>query len=345
MRVLITGIGGFIGYHIAKLLLQQGHQVVGVDNFNSLVYDSSIKYERVKQLGFTNYDVKPLKNINFYKQHCIFNPNIKVYYGDISEKESIEYAFTSEEPFDLVIHLAAVANPRMPSRYYDSFISTNVVGAYNLFDCVRLYCPNARVIFPSTSSVYGNKSNKDIASKVNDATGDNLVSLYAVTKQCDETIAKFYSENFNITTIGLRFFTVYGPWGRPDMAMYKFTHAIIKETSLDLYNYGNNYRDFTYIDDLIKCINSIIQYPPKDKYCVYNIGPNNPTRVMDIIPIFEKLLNKKAYIDHCPPHPYDVETTNADMEKFKLDYGYIPNTPIERGIEKYIEWHRKYYNE
>lgn len=330
MKILITGIAGFIGYHIAKSLLSnQSNTVTGIDNFNSITYDSSLKYDRIKQLGFTDYDINPFQNVNFYNQHRIFNPNIEVYYADVSNKPTIEYVFNqSHSQFDTIIHLAAIPNPRLPSRYYDTVVQTNIIGTYNLLDAVRLYSPHAHVIIASSSSVY------------------DPHSLYAITKQTSESIAEFYAKTHGLKITCIRPFTVYGPYGRPDMFIHKCITAILKQVSLELYNYGNNYRDFTYIDDLVRCVNSIIDRPPESKngFTVFDIGTSNPVRIEELVNIIADVLNTKYnYIEHCPPHPYDVEKTCANMESFINRYGYKPSTKIEEGIERYIDWYRDYF--
>ena len=328
MKILITGIAGFIGYHIAKSLLSNpSNTVTGIDNFNSITYDSSLKYDRIKQLGFTDYDISPLQNVNFYNQHKIFNPNIEVYYADVSNKPTIEYVFNqSHSQFDTIIHLAAIPNPRLPSRYYDTVVQTNIIGTYNLLDAVRLYSPHAHVIIASSSSVYDPRS------------------LYAITKQTSESIAEFYSKTHGLKITCIRPFTVYGPYGRPDMFIHKCITAILKQVSLELYNYGNNYRDFTYIDDFIRCVNSIIDRPPEQRFTTFDIGTSNHVQIEELVDIIADTLNTKySYIEHCPPHPYDVEKTCANMEPFKNVYGYKPSTKIEEGIEMYIDWYKDYF--
>jgi UDP-glucuronate 4-epimerase len=329
MKVLISGVAGFIGYHIARSLLKHGHQIVGVDNFNSLLYNSPIKYDRIKNLGLIDY-----KSVvtNFYSQHRIFNSNISIYQCDISNKEDLEHIFIENEySFDLVIHLAALANPRLSDKYYNVFMQTNIAGTYNLLDLVRKYCPTSHIIYTSSSSVCGNNENKP-------------QSLYAVTKRCDEQIAEFYSDKYKMKITCLRPFTVYGPFGRPDMALWKFTNSILDHSTIELYNYGNNYRDFTYIDDFVHCVNLIIQNPQNSLYSCYDIGSENPISIKSFIEYIENCLNMKADIKYVKQNENDVECTCANMKEFESLYSYKPNTNIQYGINEFVSWYKPYHN-
>ena len=330
MKFLITGIAGFIGYHIAKSLSEQGHTIVGIDNFNSTIYTNKLKYDRIRQLGFSNADIDNIKTNTEY-EIISKNGNITIFYGDISDKETLEYIFKAQqedEKFDCIIHLAAIPNTRLTSEYYDQIVSTNINGTYNLFECVRLYSKDSKVIYASSSSVYG----------------VHVKSLYAMTKQCDENIAEFYANMYNIKTIGIRPFTVYGPYCRPDMAIHKFTNCIINNLPLQMYNNGNNSRAFTYIDDFVKCVNLIIHSDQQNIYTLYDVGSTTSTKVSSIVEKLSNILNKKPYIEMCPQNENDVQITNTDMSLFKRDYNYVPDASIDDGLKKYIEWHRSYYN-
>lgn len=348
MNILITGIAGFIGSHLAKHLLSQGHRIVGIDDFNDNLYESSIKYDRCKHLlGFTDSDLEEIRD----HEKCCFasnarnsnNKNIEIYKCDISKQVVLlNDIFFLNKPFDVVINLAAYANPILSMSEPDLYMQTNVIGFYNILQLLNEYSPKAHFIYASTSSVYGNeKESPNTPSLLTDNT-DHPVSLYAASKKCDELFAYAYSSLYGIKTTGLRFFTVYGPWGRPDMAMFKFTKAILKNKPIDVYNYGNNYRDFTYIDDLIHCISLLINKQPETNYSIYNIGSQHPIKLSDFISTLESNLDIVANKNMLPAQKGDTTYTYSDMTKFIEDYSYAPNTPFDVGVKNFVSWYRDY---
>ena len=337
MNILITGIAGFIGSHLAKSLMKdENNRIIGIDDFNNILYDSSIKYDRLKYL------------LNFSELHVnenIFaNNNVTIYKSSIADKDSLSSIFHKYK-FDIAINLAAYANPILSLDYTSHYFNTNVVGFFNILECIKEYSPNTLLIYASTSSVYGDRDNYNTSSNINDNT-DHSISLYAASKKCDEILAYSYYKSFNVKSVGLRLFTVYGPFGRPDMALYKFTKNIIDEIPIDVYNYGNNYRDFTYIDDLIKSINLIINHKSslKSDYLLYNIGSQNPVKLSAFIEIIENTLNKKSIKNYLPPQKCDTYHTCANMNDFYNDFHYIPDTDINKGIKSFIEWYVQYHH-
>lgn len=323
MKYLITGSSGFIGYNLVKKLLEnKENKIIGVDNMNDY-YDVSLKENRLKELQKNN-------NYKFYKE-------------DISNKKKILDIFAKENP-DYVINLAAQAGVRYSIDHPDCYISSNIVGFYNILEACRNY-PVKKLIYASSSSVYG--GNK----KVPFSTSDNVdrpVSLYAATKKSNELLAYSYSNLYQIPTIGLRFFTVYGPLGRPDMAYYSFTKNIIENKPIKVFNNGDMYRDFTYIDDIIDGILAVIpQEIKKDdngtKYKIYNIGNNKPVKIIDFISILEKNIGKTAKKEFLPMQKGDVYETFADIDDLIRDTGFKPKVSIEEGLEKFVSWYKQYY--
>lgn len=319
-KVLITGAAGFIGFHLSRSLLEKQIEVIGFDNLNDY-YDINLKMERLNILNkYTGY--------TFIK-------------GDISEKQEIEKIFT-EYPVDIVINLAAQAGVRYSITNPDEYIKSNIVGFYNVLECCRNY-KIEHLVFASSSSVYG--ANTKIPFSTNDNV-DRPVSLYAATKKSNELIAYSYSHLYKIPVTGLRFFTVYGPFGRPDMAYYSFTDAITKEKPIKIFNNGDMYRDFTYIDDIVEGMERIIPNPPKNngdgiKYKIYNIGNNKPIKIMDFISLLEKFLNKNAMKEFHPMQQGDVFQTYADIDDIINDFGFRPVTTIEKGLEKFVKWYKE----
>lgn len=323
MKYLITGSSGFIGYNLVKKLLEnKENKIIGVDNMNDY-YDVSLKENRLKELQKNN-------NYKFYKE-------------DISNKKKILDIFAKENP-DYVINLAAQAGVRYSIDHPDCYISSNIVGFYNILEACRNY-PVKKLIYASSSSVYG--GNK----KVPFSTSDNVdrpVSIYAATKKSNELLAYSYSNLYQIPTIGLRFFTVYGPLGRPDMAYYSFTKNIIENKPIKVFNNGDMYRDFTYIDDIIDGILAVIpQEIKKDdngtKYKIYNIGNNKPVKIIDFISILEKNIGKTAKKEFLPMQKGDVYETFADIDDLIRDTGFKPKVSIEEGLEKFVSWYKQYY--
>ena len=317
-KILITGVSGFIGYHLAKRLLDN-YSIIGIDNLNNY-YDISLKKDRLKLLEH--------KNFKFIK-------------GNISNKSFLEKIFKNNK-FDMVINLAAQAGVRYSLENPDIYIESNIIGFYNILECCRKYNIK-KLIYASSSSVYGETKKQ---SKEQNKT-DKQVSLYAATKKTDEILATTYGKLYNINCTGLRFFTVYGPWGRPDMAYFNFTKKIINKEPINLYNYGKCLRDFTYIDDIVDGIIKIMQKP---KTKIYNIGKGNPVKLEEFVNILKKALIKYNLIEEqnikinlIAPQPGDVSKTYANIEKIKKDFNYTPQTNLEQGIEEFVKWYKEYY--
>jgi UDP-glucuronate 4-epimerase len=340
MKVLVTGAAGFIGFHAAKALLDRGHTVVGIDNLNNY-YDPALKLARLKELGITtdlnalpdqNHTSTTYKNFHFLKL-------------DITDRTNLSKLF-KEQNFDVVCHLAAQAGVRYSIENPEAYIDSNIVGFLNILECCR-HNNIAHLLYASSSSVYGN--NTTVPFKTTDNV-DHPVSLYAATKKSNELMAHTYSHLFGLPTTGLRFFTVYGPWGRPDMAMFLFTEAILNGRPINVFNYGNMERDFTYVDDIVEGIVHIIEGDMTQRinagqlYKVYNIGNSKSVKLTDFIESIEKVLGIKATKNLLPMQDGDVAKTWADVEDLIKDFDYCPNTPIAIGVARFIEWYREYYN-
>ncbi len=332
MKILVTGAAGFIGYHLIKLL-KKDHKntIVGLDSINQY-YDIKLKYDRLKDLGF-NKDKTAL-----YNKKTSFK-NISFIRLKLENKNELNNLFKKEK-FDIVCNLAAQAGVRYSLTNPESYIESNIVGFLNILECSRNY-KIKHFIYASSSSVYG--KNKKTPFSVNDSV-DNPISLYAATKKSNELIAHSYSHLYNIKTTGLRFFTVYGPWGRPDMALFLFTKAIVNNKPIDVYNYGKMHRDFTYVDDIVNCMNKIIFSHTTYNYKIYNIGNNKTIQLTDFIDTIEKKIGKKSIRNLLPIQPGDVEKTLACVDDLVKDFNYSPDTPIDYGIDKFIDWYFKYYN-
>lgn len=328
MQVLVTGVAGFIGYHLAKRLLADGLEVYGIDNLSDY-YDVSLKKARLEQL----------------KQ-----PGFTFQFLDLSDRQGVAQLFESQQ-FEYVINLAAQAGVRYSLINPLAYVDSNITGFVNLLEGCRHH-PVKHLVFASSSSVYG------VNPKVPFSTVDNVdhpISLYAATKKADELIAHTYSHLYQIPTTGLRFFTVYGPWGRPDMAYFKFVKAIETGKPIEVYNYGKMQRDFTYVDDVIEGVVRVMRKPPqfqpdaahpsasKAIYKLYNIGNNSPVELMHFIQVIERLLGKEAQKTLLPMQPGDVPITYADVDELMQDVGFRPDTPIEQGVAKFVEWYRDYY--
>jgi UDP-glucuronate 4-epimerase len=319
MKILVTGAAGFIGYHTIKKLQQYSDiSIYGIDNINDY-YDVQLKLNRLE-------DLRLVKNTTFEEV-------------DLNNKKLLDKIFKEFKP-DIVLHLAAQAGVRYSFENPKSYIDSNITGFNSIIECSTNYKVK-HFIYASSSSVYG--SNTKIPFSINDRT-DNPISLYACTKKMNELTAYNYSHNFNLNTTGLRFFTVYGSWGRPDMSYYIFADAIRKELPIKVYNEGNMSRDFTHISDVVSCIDNIITSKPKKLYSIYNIGNNNPTLLLDFIEIIEKKFGKQIQKQYLELPKGDVIKTYANISETTVDYNYIPKTNIEDGLEEFIEWYRKYYN-
>ncbi|NLN86091.1 MAG: NAD-dependent epimerase [Syntrophomonadaceae bacterium] len=320
--VLVTGAAGFIGYHLAERLLQQGDQVVGYDNLNDY-YDVNLKLARLELL-------KPRPGFSFIK-------------GDLGSKTEVEALF-DQHGFDIVVNLGAQAGVRYSIENPQAYIQSNIVGFLNILEACRNH-PVKHLVYASSSSVYG--ANK----KVPFSTADNVdhpVSLYAATKKSNELMAYSYSHLYRIPSTGLRFFTVYGPYGRPDMACYSFTRDIIAGRPIKVFNHGDMYRDFTYIDDIVTGVVNVMAKPPQPDengclYKVYNIGNNKPEKLLDFIAVLEKCLGREAIKEFYPMQPGDVYRTYADVTDLMRDFDFKPDTPISEGLQRFVQWYREYH--
>ena len=323
-RYLITGGAGFIGFYLSKALLEKGAEVVGLDNLNDY-YEVSLKEERLAIL-------RGLEGYRFVK-------------ADLSDKETVIRLFEEYRP-QIVVNLAAQAGVRYSIDNPDAYIQSNIVGFFNILEACRHY-PVEHLVFASSSSVYG--GNKKVPFSTQDQV-DQPVSLYAATKKSNELMAYSYSKLYQIPLTGLRFFTVYGPMGRPDMAYFKFAKKIMADEPIQIYNNGDMLRDFTYIDDIITGVENILCNPPSTDengaaYKIYNIGNNKPEKLMDYIAVLEKCLGKEATKEFLPMQPGDVYETYADVTDLMRDYGFKPSTTIEEGLSKFAEWFKNYYRE
>jgi len=327
--VLVTGSAGFIGFHVARRLLEQGRKVIGIDNLNQF-YDEGLKEARLQLL-------KAQPGFEFVKM-------------DIADLNAMEALFGKYE-LETIIHLAAQAGVRYSLENPHLYVQSNVVGFVNLLEAA--YKRKAQhFVFASSSSVYG--SNKKIPFSETDNV-DHPVSLYAATKKSDELIAHVYAHLYGLPVTGLRFFTVYGPWGRPDMAMFKFCKSILEETPIEVYNHGKMLRDFTYVDDVVEGVIRTADSPPKiqpgatnegssSQYKIYNIGNNQPVELTRLIEVLEQKIGKKALIKWLPMQPGDVPTTYADIDALSEATGYRPHTPIELGVSRFVDWYLEHYH-
>ena len=330
--IIVTGSAGFIGSHLSKRLLKEGHQVVGIDNVNDY-YDPQLKEDRLKNLEHENF--------TFIR-------------SDLENTEKVNETFEKYQP-EIVINLAAQAGVRYSLENPHAYINSNIVGFMNILEACRHHKVE-HLIYASSSSVYGANTSKPFS------TSDNIdhpLSLYAATKKSNELMAHTYSHLYGIPTTGLRFFTVYGPWGRPDMALFLFTKAIVNDEPINVFNHGNMMRDFTYIDDIVESITRLTKRPAQpnpdwsgDKpdpgssyapYKVYNIGNNSPVKLMDFIEAIENKLGKKAKKNFLPLQAGDVPETYANVEDLFRDINFKPQTSIQEGVNKFIDWYLNYY--
>ncbi len=321
-KILVTGAAGFIGFHLSRNLLEKGAKVVGFDNINDY-YDTGLKYARLDILN--KYDT-----FKFIK-------------GDLADKEAVDTLF-KENKFDIVVNLAAQAGVRYSIDNPQAYMDSNVIGFFNILEACR-HNPVEHLLYASSSSVYGNQQ------KTPFSTDDDVskpISLYAATKKSNELMAYTYSHLYGIASTGLRFFTVYGPYGRPDMAYFSFTQKIMKGETIKVFNNGDMYRDFTYIDDIVNGIENMLCNPPDedengDRAIVYNIGNNSPEKLMYFIETLEKKLGKQAEKEFLKMQPGDVYQTYADVTPLIEKYGFKPSTSIEEGLGKFVEWYKEYY--
>jgi UDP-glucuronate 4-epimerase len=332
MSVLVTGAAGFIGFHLVKKLIAQGHEVVGIDNINDY-YSVTLKHDRLKECGI---EINSSEGVNYYKSStCAY----EFYKMDLTEMDKLSDLFQSRK-FQFVINLAAQAGIRYSLENPRSYLSSNVEGFFNILECCRLVKP-AKLIYASSSSVYGTNTEQPFAISQKSETP---INIYAASKKANELMAHAYSHLYNIQTVGLRFFTVYGPWGRPDMAPYLFANAIESGKAIDVYNHGNMKRDFTYIDDIVDGIYSVLKSHLNSDYQVFNIGNGRPVDLMNFIQCLETSFNKKAEINLKEMIPGDIVSTWADTAELEKATGYRANTNIQEGVAKFVEWHRSYHS-
>jgi UDP-glucuronate 4-epimerase len=350
MKILITGSAGFIGFHLAKKLSERGDIVFGIDNLNDY-YDINLKYGRLKETGIDIDNIKSLEAAKSTKYN-----EYRFIKMDLQDRNSILKLFEREK-FDKVCHLAAQAGVRYSLINPYVYIESNIMGFMNILEaCHHTNIKN--LVYASSSSVYGLNENMPFSTHDN---VDHPVSLYAASKKSNELMAHSYSYLYGLPTTGLRFFTVYGPWGRPDMALFIFTKAILEGRAIDIYNFGEMERDFTYIDDIINgVIHSIDKIPESDKnwngkkndpsrsiapFRIYNIGNNSPVKLLFFVETIEEILGKKSVKNFLPLQMGDVPKTWADSTDLMNDMGYKPNTDIKDGIRKFIEWYLDFYRE
>lgn len=340
MKVLVTGGAGFIGFHLINKLISLDHEVVGLDNFNDY-YDVNLKFSRVSNLGFNEGFVYGIKYFSSK------NKNLSFLKLDIADKEKIENLFKIEN-FEIVVNLAAQAGVRYSITNPHKYIESNILGFLNILESSRIN-KIKHLVYASSSSVYG------INNKVPFSTNDNVdfpVSIYAASKKSNELMAHVYSNLYSLQTTGLRFFTVYGPWGRPDMAYFSFTKAIINNDHIDIYNNGELYRDFTYIDDIIESISRIMflinneasqNNTSSPYYEIYNIGNSKPVKLLEFIEILEQSIGSKAKRNYLPMQLGDVYNTYADVSELEAKINFRPNTSFQTGIKNFVDWYLKYY--
>lgn len=318
MKLLITGAAGFIGMHLCMRMVKMGHSVVGIDNLNSY-YDVELKHARLSQLNSCEGDF-------------LFE---KI---DIIDKESLATLFSAHH-FDTVCNLAAQAGVRYSISNPETYIESNLCGFYNILEACRNF-KVSHLVYASSSSVYG--KNEKLPYSVEDKT-DSPVSLYAATKKAGELLAYSYTHLYDFKATGLRFFTVYGPWGRPDMAPYLFTSAILNNKTMKVFNNGDMYRDFTYIDDIIDGIVATIENPPKEEnHRVFNLGNNHPVSLMDFIKIIEQTAGKEAQKEFLPMQQGDVYYTYADIKESSTQLNYTPKVGLKEGISKFVKWYKEW---
>jgi UDP-glucuronate 4-epimerase len=333
MKILVTGVAGFVGYALGARLLARGDAVYGIDNLNDY-YDVTLKRARLERL-------RALQGFSFEQL-------------DIADNPGMERLFRRQK-FDAVVNLAAQAGVRYSVENPHPYVQSNVVGFLNILEGCR-HSKVRHLVFASSSSVYGANTKLPFAESDN---VDHPISLYAASKKSNELMAHSYAHLYGLSCTGLRFFTVYGPWGRPDMALFKFTKAILQGHAIEVYNNGNMVRDFTYVDDIVEGVIRVIDSPAradaswrsdapnparsKAPYRIYNIGNNKPVQLMRYIEVLENALDKKAKLEMMPMQPGDVSATMADVSELEAAVGYRPGTPIEVGVPRFAEWYKGYY--
>jgi len=330
MTTLVTGVAGFIGYHVARRLMERGDSVVGIDNLNDY-YDPGLKADRIAALGALNSGGFAFERVDF------------------ADHAALDKALAGHD-FDRIVHLGAQAGVRYSIEHPRAYIQSNLVGHLNLLEIAR-HRRSSHLVYASSSSVYG--SNKTLPFRVEDRV-DHPISLYAATKKADELMSETYAHLYRLPLTGLRFFTVYGPWGRPDMAMWIFTRKILAGTRIEVFNHGRMRRDFTYVDDIVTGVVACHDNPPPDDgaakaggsvdpHRLYNIGNSRSEQLMDMIATLERACGRKAEIEYLPMQPGDVAETFADISAIERDLGFRPTTPIETGVPKFVNWFKEYH--
>lgn len=348
-KTLITGTAGFIGFHLAKKLLDRGDEVVGLDSINDY-YDLRVKYGRLSETGIQKEEIAYNKLIQSSKYS-----GYRFIQLNLEDAEGLNALF-EQEKFDTVVNLAAQAGVRYSLENPRAYIDSNIIGFVNILEACR-HNDVKHLSYASSSSVYGLNETRPFSVEHN---VDHPISLYAASKKSNELMAHTYSHLFGLPTTGLRFFTVYGPWGRPDMALFLFTKAILENKPINIFNNGNMSRDFTYVDDIVEGVTRVNDNPPKGNdnwsgvqpdpsssrapYAIYNIGNNAPVKLMDFVSIIEKCLGKEAEKNFMPMQAGDVSATYADVQSLIDNLGYQPNTPLETGVSRFVDWYREFYN-
>ena len=335
MKILVTGAAGFIGYHLVKTLIKDNHEVIGLDNINDY-YSTNLKFDRLKELGINKDSAKDflsLSGSNLFK-------NFKFIRMNLEDRENLPKLF-KDQKFDVVCNLAAQAGVRYSIENPETYIDSNIVGFLNILECCRNHNIK-KLVYASSSSVYGD--NKKTPFEETDNT-DKPISLYAASKKSNELMAHTYSHLFKLNTIGLRFFTVYGSWGRPDMAYYLFADAITKDKAIKVFNNGDLSRDFTHIEDIVIGVKSVLLTDSSTKkiYELYNIGNNKPVVLTKFIETIEKYLGKKSIKKMLPMQDGDVKKTWASISKITKDYNFQNKVSLEKGIEEFINWYKVYH--
>ncbi len=349
MKILVTGTAGFIGFHLASKLLKRGDEIVGLDSINDY-YSVALKYDRLLHHGIEKDEIEYniLIKSNKYSNYSFIQLQIE-------DKKNLDLLFQTQQ-FDIVVNLAAQAGVRYSLTNPQAYIDSNIIGFTNILECSRHYSIK-HLVYASSSSVYGLNEGVPFSTSSN---VDHPMSLYAATKKSNELMAHVYSHLFNIPSTGLRFFTVYGPWGRPDMALFLFTKAILAGEPINVYNNGDMVRDFTYVDDIVQGIEHVIDNPPKGNetwnpkqpdpstskapYKVYNIGNNNPVKLLEFIEAIEEELGITAEKNLLPLQPGDVPATYADVSDLVADLHYKPDTNVKDGIINFLKWYRSYFS-
>lgn len=348
MKILITGTAGFIGFHLAQKLINEGHEIIGLDSINDY-YDVNLKYGRLEYSGVfkSEIDYNKIAQSRKYDNYSFIQLNLE-------DRQNLINLFENEKP-EYVVNLAAQAGVRYSLENPYAYVDSNIIGFVNILECCRHYQVK-HLIYASSSSVYGLNKQQPFSTEDNI---DHPISLYAASKKSNELMAHTYSHLFGLPTTGLRFFTVYGPWGRPDMALFIFTKAIIENKPIKIFNYGKMRRDFTYVDDIAEGVKRIIPSPPKGNetwngftpdpsssiapYKVYNIGNNNPVELMDFVKAIESELGKEAQKELLPIQAGDVPETYADVSDLVNNFDYKPDTSIKEGIRMFIKWYKEFH--